>query len=171
MPALTAYYIVINYIPGNIFGIKYYLNIVFSISMFICSILVFICCINKKIAKTIIGVIYAIVSILIFLTMCLLIILLFMTHTEVVDYKISPNSRYLVEIIEVDQGALGGSTHVRVFMQKNILIGTLRTSPVVIYRGRFRQMAGAVLRLEDDGILYIGNTQYIIKDIINYGIE
>jgi len=167
LPALTVYYIVINYIPGNIFGIKYYLNIIFSISMFICSILIFACCINIKRAKTIVGVIYTIISILIFLTMWLLISLLIVTNTEVVDYKISPNSKYLVEIIEIGQGALGGSTDVRVFMQKNILIGTLRTTPVVIFSGRFRQMSGAVLRWEDDGILYINNTQYIIKDIIN----
>jgi len=171
LPALTVYYIVINYIPSNIFGVKYYLNIVLSILMFICSILIFVCCINIRRAKTIVGAVYTIVSILILLTLYLLIILLIMTNTEVVDYKISPNSKYLVEIIEVDQGALGGSTHVRVFMQRNIFIGTLRTAPVVIFRGRFRQMSGAVLRWEDDGILYIGNTQYIIKDILNYGIE
>jgi len=171
LPAFTIYYIVINYIPDNIFGVKYYLNIVFSVSLLICSVVIFVSCINSRMAKTIFGVIYTIILILIFFIICLLVILLIMTNTEIVDSKLSPNSRYLVEIIEINQGALGGSTYVRVFIQKNILIGTLRNNPIIIFRGRFRQMSGATLRWENDGILYIDNKQYIIKDIMRYGTE
>ena len=78
----------------------------------------------------------------------------------------SPNSVYIAEIIDSNQGALGGATLVSVTRQNrniSILIGELKKDSKVVYSGRWGEFETMTLRWETDEILYINENRYEIR--------
>lgn len=167
-PILAVFYLIVKFISSSKEGINFNLFIIYAYITLICSMVVFFLYPHKDNIKTGLGIIYSILVVLIFF---ILLVFLFFGNFSVdktINSKMSPNSKYFVEIIENDQGALGGNTYVRVWMQSkniNIFIGTIKKVPKYIYRGRYGQMYGATLWWETDEILYIDNAKYIINEI------
>lgn len=112
------------------------------------------------------GIVYVIVQIPFMLLLILLLLASNFVAVTVVTSEMSPNSVYLAEVISNDEGALGGSTHVKIWQQNcniNLLIGKLKKDPKRIYTGRWGDAFGMSLRWETDDILYIDNVRYEIK--------
>jgi hypothetical protein len=83
----------------------------------------------------------------------------------VIRAEMSPNSIYLAEVIDNDQGALGGATLVNVTKQNRnvyLLIGDLKKDAKEVYYGRWGESFEMTLRWETDNILYINENRYII---------
>jgi hypothetical protein len=152
----------------------------YAIVILLCSMKLFFACVNVKVVRIGLGIVYSIVSIsalLILLLMMLFAIaiprspsssrgFLVSGSSTVVRSELSPNSIFLAEIINVDEGALGGSTLVyatRLNSDVNLFIGTLKRDSQRIYEGEWGEFEKMTLRWEGDNILYINEKQYAVK--------
>lgn len=116
--------------------------------------------------KVILGTIYSLLSIPILLITLFSITFGDFSKKTVVKSEMSPNSIYLAEIIDNDQGALGGMTYVtvtRLNRDLNILIGMLKKRRTVIYSGEWVDFKGMTLKWKTDETLYINEKEYKIN--------
>ena len=85
---------------------------------------------------------------------------------KVVTSALSPNAKYLAEVISMDSGALGGDTVVNVTRQNydiNLFIGELKKDSKRIYHGKWGEFYDMTLRWETDEILFINEKRYLIE--------
>lgn len=85
---------------------------------------------------------------------------------SVVDSVESPQGTYLAEVIDSDQGALGGDTLVTVTNRAktvSILIGEYSTGSVRVYTGEWGEWETMWIRWEDDKTLLIDNQRYVME--------
>ena len=83
----------------------------------------------------------------------------------VVSTIFSPNGEYYAEIIDSDQGALGGNTIVYVYKNKNFnaYIFTIDKKPKRIYIGEWRQYEDMQIYWKNDNSLIINSKKYKIE--------
>lgn len=86
------------------------------------------------------------------------------TVVQAVD---SPNGRYCVEVIDSDQGTLGGDTLVEVYEKTeiNALLFRLSKKPRNVYHGDWKAYETLELSWKDDGCLIINSAEYEIDEI------
>ena len=121
---------------------------------------------HEKRIKIGFGIIYSFLLIPISFIFFLIVVFYDFSRNTVVKSEKSPNSLYLAEIIDNNQGALGGSTKVKVIKQNcsiNLLLGKIEKNPTVIYSGKWSEFNEMNLRWETDEILYINERKYEIK--------
>ncbi|MCR5809148.1 MAG: DUF5412 domain-containing protein [Clostridiales bacterium] len=85
--------------------------------------------------------------------------------TEVVRTEPSPNGRYIAEIIDDDQGALGGNTFVNVRRNINVDLGIVKLSGKLknVWNGGYGEFNDMTLEWKDDETLLINGREYTIK--------
>ena len=111
------------------------------------------------------GIIYTIILAFVFLLFFMAFIMSDFGKDTVIRAEMSPNSIYLAEVIDDDQGALGGATLVNVTRQNRdlyLIIGSIKKDAERIYSGRWGESFGMTLRWETDNILYINENRYVI---------
>ena len=86
-------------------------------------------------------------------------------QNTVVQSVESPNGIYYAEVIDSDQGALGGDTLVDVYENKGIdtLIFKISKEPQRIYHGDWGEFYDMELYWKDDYCLVINSVEYTIK--------
>ena len=104
------------------------------------------------------------------LYVCLLPITVFgamIGYTEVVDTVYSPNGRYRAELLDINEGALGGDTVVLVYDERGLLdLGfcTLQKEPNIAYMGPWGEFKDMDLAWESDTVLLIDGRAYDIEE-------
>ncbi len=83
----------------------------------------------------------------------------------VVDTIYSPNKTYYAEIIDSDQGALGGDTVVYVHKtdKLNLLIMTVSKTPQRVYLGEWKEYESMQIQWESEQCLVINSKEYHIE--------
>ena len=76
----------------------------------------------------------------------------------------SPSGKYYVELIDSDQGALGGDTLVNVHHSKqiNTLLFQIEKEPQRVYRGEWGEFEDMEIYWKDDYCLVINSVEYIV---------
>ena len=76
----------------------------------------------------------------------------------------SPNGKYYAEVIDADQGALGGATHVYVY-ERGIDAGIFKTEkkPQEVYWGKWGEFENMKIQWDEDDCLMINSGKYEIK--------
>ncbi len=72
----------------------------------------------------------------------------------------SPDGTRYAEVIESDQGALGGDTVVRVYKSNTLFKGRGE----IVYRGEWREYEDMEIYWKDDGTLVINDVEYAIEE-------
>ena len=104
------------------------------------------------------------------LYVCLLPITVFgamIGYTEVVDTVYSPDGRYRAELLNIDEGALGGDTVVLVYTERGSLnfgFCRLQKDTIVAYRGPWGEFKDMDLAWESDTVLLIDGRAYDIEE-------
>ena len=77
----------------------------------------------------------------------------------------SPNETYYAEVIDSNQGALGGNTFVDVYENKglNAIIFTISKKPQRIYQGDWGEFEYMAISWKNDHCLVINSVSYEIK--------
>jgi hypothetical protein len=131
-----------------------------------CSMIVFFSCGRRITVKIGLGIIYSIIMLFVCFLFFVMLIFSDFGKNTVIKSEMSPNSIYLAEVIDNDQGALGGATLVNITQQNrdiNLLIGKLKKNPKQIYYGRWGESFEMNLRWETDEILYINEKRYLVE--------
>ena len=90
-----------------------------------------------------------------------------MGHRDIVDTVYSPNGRYRAELIDVDEGALGGDTLVLVYDERGVLnfgFCGLQKKPQTAYMGPWGKFKDMDLEWESDTVLLIDGRAYDIEE-------
>ena len=84
--------------------------------------------------------------------------------TSVVKQVSSPNQNYIAEVVDIDQGALGGDTRVNIKKTREIpvLLGKLVSSEVNVYEGEWGEFETMVIRWKDNHTLVIDGKEYTV---------
>lgn len=168
LPLIAILFFIIKGIATNASIVYTYIYIVHSSITLLCSLILFYLYGPKKFVKIGVGILYIIILTPIFLIFFLMFIFATVDFGEntVITSEISPNSKYLAEIVDSDQGALGGATFVTVTRQNrdiNIFIGEFKKDAKEIYSGRWGEFETMTLRWETDEILYVNEKRYDIR--------
>ena len=132
----------------------------------ICSMVLFFSCGRGKAIRIGLGIIYSAGVLILFFMLFIAFLFSDFGENKVVASVVSPNDKYVAEIVSIDQGALGGDTVVNITRQHrdiNFLIGKLKKDPKRIYHGRWGEFYDMVLRWETDNILNINDIKHDIK--------
>ena len=135
--------------------------------------LVLLCCTffwtYKHGRSTVIKTVFAILSLLCICFFCVILFfrLLFGSFGEntVVKTVESPNKEYYAEVIDSDQGALGGNTFVDVY-EKSIIetsVLTVCKKPKRIYSGKWGEYKKMQIYWENDTCIVINSVEYEIE--------
>ena len=130
-----------------------------------CSMIIFFSCGRGKAIKIGLGILYGILLLFAVIVFFVMVVFSDFSVDTVVKSEMSPNAKYLAEIISNDQGALGGATKVTVTRQNhniNLFVGELKKDPKTIYVGHWGEDSGMTLQWESDETLYINGIKYII---------
>ncbi|MCK9478957.1 MAG: hypothetical protein M0R40_05580 [Firmicutes bacterium] len=169
LPLIAIFFVITKRTAVGTKEINTHLYITQSYLALICSMLMFL---SSKVAKAVkfgLGLVYSFLFMMIFFILFISIFFFDFGSNTVVKSELSPNSIYLVEIIDNSQGALGGNTFVNVTRQSqniNLFVGELKKSPERIYTGRWGEFETMTLRWETDEILYINEKKYVIQDVL-----
>lgn len=169
LPLIAIFFVIVKGVTFDMNEINIYLYVAQSYLTLICSILMFFFSGLEKIFKINLSLVYLILLVPIFFILFIAICFVNFGANTVVEFETSPNSIYLAEIIDSNQGALGGNTSVDITRQDrniNLLIGELRKRPETIYTGKWGEFETMTLRWEGDEILYINENKYNIQDAI-----
>ncbi|MBQ7885728.1 MAG: hypothetical protein IJ313_02420 [Clostridia bacterium] len=88
-------------------------------------------------------------------------------RTTIVQTLDSPDGRYQVQLIDIDEGALGGNTDVRVMdRNKSLDMGLISVEKcILVYRTGWGAFEDIQLHWENDETLYIDERAYVISEI------
>ncbi len=77
----------------------------------------------------------------------------------------SPDGYYYAQVIDSDQGAMGGNTFVHVHKKEKLdaIIFKIQTKPQRVYTGKWGEFENMEIYWEDDGCLVINSVEYKIE--------
>lgn len=86
-------------------------------------------------------------------------------QNTVVQTKESPSGRYYAEVIDSDQGALGGDTLVNVYekWEINLLLFKIKKEPQQVYFGEWGEFENMDIHWKDEGCIVINSVEYEIE--------
>lgn len=86
-------------------------------------------------------------------------------QNTVVQTADSPSGKYYAEVIDSDQGALGGDTLVKVYERGgvNAILFKIEKKPQNVYFGEWGEFENMKIRWKDDHCLIINSVEYTVK--------
>lgn len=86
-------------------------------------------------------------------------------QNTVVQAADSPSGKYYAEVIDSDQGALGGDTLVNVYERGgvNAILFKIEKKPQRVYWGEWGEFENMKIRWKDDHCLIINSVEYVVK--------
>ena len=130
----------------------------------VCALAVNIKISRFKVSKIILSVLTPLVILaLAFVSFITMLLGEFGVSTVVADIP-SQNSRYFAQVVDIDQGAFGGSTAVDVFENRGMELGVCEFSdiPERVYIGEWGEYKDMNIYWKNDYCLIINSTEYII---------
>jgi len=165
LPLIAFAYIAVRLILLDISGEAVIINIIHACVTLSCSMVLFFSCVSGKRIKIGLGVLYSFLLLFVGIVLFLAVLTSDIPEDTVVKSEISPNAKYLAEIVSRNVGATGGATMVTVTRQNsdiNIFIGELKKDPKIIYTGRWGEDERMTLQWGTNETLYINGIKYII---------
>jgi hypothetical protein len=165
LPIISILFFTVKDIATNTKNINIF--IIHCLIIYTSSLLIFFSQRHKKWIKIGLGIFYSFLLILILFIFFLLAMFHDFAKNTVVKSENSPNSLYIAEIIDNDQGALGGNTLVKITRLNknlNILLGKIEKNPIIVYSGEWGEFNKMSIMWETDEILYINEKKYEIKN-------
>ena len=138
----------------------------------ICVLVSFMCCffltiinITSKIRKIIVSVLFTLMTAFVLFFTFMMQIFGNLGQNTVIKNIDSPNGNFYAQVIDSDQGALGGDTIVVVYEKRDIdaLIFTLKDNPERVYLGEWREYESMQISWKDDKCLVINSVEYKIN--------
>ncbi|MCI1966873.1 MAG: DUF5412 domain-containing protein [Oscillospiraceae bacterium] len=132
----------------------------------VCALIDFVCAIavfSKFSGPLALKIISGILSVLFFFALLLVSFAEIMRSNTVVKSVSSPSNQYVAEVIDNDQGALGGNTWVHVKDKSrtvNLLIGKFSKHPILVYTGRWGEFTDMQISWESERALLINGKRY-----------
>ncbi len=86
-------------------------------------------------------------------------------NNTVTQTVVSPNGKYYLQVVDSDQGALGGDTFVDVYESRglNALLFHVSKKPQRIYRGEWGEFENMQVYWKDDNCVVINSVEYCIE--------
>ena len=141
MPLFALGFIAIRLMATTTHAISFNISVIIILA---CSLVVFFRCVKKSKRKIILGVVYSLLSGLVFFIASagLFFSILWSTPVETGRMsELSPNGVHIVEAVQRSEGALGGSTIVTVQRTSrfNLLLGEFQHRPQQVHRGNWSE--------------------------------
>lgn len=134
-----------------------------TVSMIVCTVCC--CCLTIKHGKPLtLKIICLVMTVLLVLPIGFFGLMANIGQNTVVQSVESPNKTYYAQIIDVDQGALGGSTVVDVYKNKVINAGIfkIRKKPQTVYHGQWGEFENMEIYWKNEEYLIINDVEYKI---------
>lgn len=139
------------------------LTVIFTLVSCCCAIAVF----SKFAGPLAFKIIFGILSVLLLILLLLTFIVGYLSHNTVVKSVSSPQKKYVAEVIDNDQGALGGNTLVDVKNNSkaiDLYICEFSQPPVHVYTGKWGEFTEMQISWENEHVLVINGKEYRIND-------
>lgn len=138
----------------------------------VCVLVSFVCMfflmkrsIKTKAHKTVVSILYALMTAFILFFAFIMLLFSNIGQNTVIKNIESPNGNYYAQVIDSDQGALGGRTIVDVYEKRDIdvFVFKLRDTPQRVYVGEWREYESMHISWKDDNYLVVDSVEYEIK--------
>jgi len=158
MPLIALGFIIVRIMATNTTAVSFNIMVVVILT---CSLAMFFRSVKNTKQKIVLGIVYSLLSGIIFLiaTAGIFFSLFWITPVETDRIsELSPNDLHIVEAIQQSEGALGGSTTVTIqrTVRFNLLLGELQYRPVQVHWGNW----GDFFHIEN--IRWDGNNRFYI---------
>lgn len=137
------------------------LTAIFTLVGCCCAIAIF----SKFAGPRVLKIVSGILSALLFLFLLLVSIVGTLKSITVVKSVPSPQNKYLAEVIDDDQGALGGNTLVNVKDNSqtiDLLVGKFSKPPACVYTGKWGEFTNMLISWKSEHVLVIDGNEYNI---------
>jgi hypothetical protein len=138
------------------------LTVIFTLIGCCCAIAIY----SKFASPRALKIVSGILSALLFLFLLLVLIVGILKSTIVVKSVPSPQNKYLAEVIDDDQGALGGNTLVDVKDNSqtiDLLVGKFSKQPTCVYTGKWGEFTNMQISWKSEHVLIIDGKEYHIE--------
>jgi len=143
-----------------------------QISVAICVFISFICCFiltlkntMSKVRKVVISVLFALMTAFVLFFAFIMLMFGNIGHNTVVKTVESPDLRHYAEVVDVDQGALGGNTIVNVCEKReiNAVVFKIKKKPQTVYIGDWGDSDNMEIHWKNDWCVVINSKEYEIE--------
>ena len=130
-----------------------------------CSFLLTIRNIMSKVSKIVVSVLFAISTASVIFFAFIMLMFGNIGQNTVVQTVESPSGKYYAQVVDSDQGALGGGTIVDVYEKREIdvFVFKLIDKPQRVYLGEWREFENMQIQWKDDNYLVVNSVEYEIK--------
>ncbi len=118
---------------------------------------------KPKIAKILSGIVSALLLVVLAFVVLIASVFKDFGRNTVVESIASPDNKYTAQVIDNDQGALGGNTYVVVKNNRNrlkLFFGEFRQEPITVYKGSWGEYRGKEIKWKDEQTLVFGGNEY-----------
>ena len=138
----------------------------------ICMLVSAVCCffimirnIMSTVSKIIVSVLFSLMTAFVIFFAFMMLIFGNIGQNTIVKNIESPNGSFYAQVIDSDQGALGGDTLVNVYEKREIdtFIFKLKDKPQRVYLGEWREYESMHISWKDDKCLVINSVEYEIE--------
>lgn len=132
---------------------------------FVCSSFLMIRNIVPKKRKIIVSVLCALMTAFVLFFAFMMLMFGNIGQKTVIKSIESPNRKFYAQVIDIDQGALGGATIVDVYEKReiNVFVFLLKDKPQRVYLGEWRAFENMQIYWKDDNYLVVNSVEYEIK--------
>ena len=143
-----------------------------ELSVTICVFVSAVCCfcvtirnIDSKVGKIIVSVLFSMMTAFFIFFAFMMLTFGNIGQNTVVKTVESPDRKYYAQVIDSDQGALGGNTFVEVYEKRDIdvYIFKLKDKPERVYSGFWGEFEDMEIYWKDDDCLIVNSVEYEIK--------
>lgn len=157
--------------PLSLINVFFYTLEYNQVSVLVSGVICFVCCCiltakhAKPMALKIVALVLSALMVLPIGFTSLLVVFFPIGQNTVVQTKESPSGRYYAEVIDNDQGALGGDTVVNVYekWEINLLLFKIKKEPQQVYFGEWGEFENMDIYWKDDGCVVINSVEYEIE--------
>ena len=138
----------------------------------ICMLVSAVCCffimirnIMSTVSKIIVSVLFSLMTAFVIFFAFMMLTFANLGQNTIVKTIESPNGSFYAQVIDSDQGALGGDTLVNVYEKREIdtFIFKLKDKPQRVYMGEWREYESMHISWKDDKCLVINSVEYEIE--------
>lgn len=157
--------------PLSLVNAVFYVFKCSEILVFICGVVCVGCCCflaikcGKPLALKIVALVLSALMVLPIGLVSIIAVFFPIGQNTVVQTKESPSGRYYAEVVDSDQGALGGDTVVNVYekWEINLLLFKIKKEPQQVYFGEWGEFKDMEIYWKNDSCVVINSVEYEIE--------
>ena len=131
----------------------------------VCCFFIMIRNIMSTVSKIIVSVLFSLMTAFVIFFAFMMLIFGNIGKDTVIQTVPSPSGKYYAQVIDSDQGALGGDTLVIICEESkiNAIIFNIEKKPQLVYIGQWGEFRNMRIHWKNDGCLIINSREYEIK--------